>query len=564
MYHFAMRTHCRLILLIVIAVVFFTVPESGVAQIRFEDATKESGIHFRHYSPLGPKVYTHLVMGSGLAWLDYDCDGWPDLYLCQGREWPEKPNFKEHSNQLYRNQHDGTFAEVTAAAGLMNFDYSMGTAVGDYNNDGFADLFVSSFGKNRLYENNGDGTFTEVAEMLGLDDDRYGASCTWADIDNDGNLDLFVVNYLKIDPKNYKLCTDTYGNTRYPIACHPSYINPEYDILYRNTGDGAFQNVTKQAGLKSFPARQGLGVVAADLDHDNDIDFYVANDTVPNQLWVNDGKGKLTENGLITGAALNRSGRSEAGMGIAVGDVDGDGRFDLFVTNFFEQTNTLYRNDDIFFTDVTAELGLAAPSKQRLAFGTNLFDADNDGWLDLFVGNGHIHTHLEKVGQNQPFEQLAQCFQNQSGKRFTEVSEKAGPYFNSKVVARGSAVADYNRDGLVDLAVTHLNGPAMLLKNQTKPHGNTLQLELVGTKSNRSGIGAVVTVMLNNQQLTRQRNGSTSYLSCDESRLTMGIGKHRQAKEVIVRWPGGNRERWDDLPADQLQQLVEGAGRSLK
>jgi len=559
-----MQTYCRWTLLIVIAVFYFTDSESVFAQIRFEDVTVESGIVFKHYSPLGPKVHTHLVMGSGLAWFDYDRDGWPDLYCCQGREWPEKPDSNKQSNQLYRNLQNGRFAEITARAGLKNFDYSMGVAAGDYNNDGFADLFISSFGKNRLYENNGDGTFTEVGGSLKLDDARYGASCTWADTDNDGFLDLFVVNYLKIDPKNYKLCTDTHGNTSYPIACHPSYIDPVYDILYRNTGAGAFQNVTQQAGLKSFPARQGLGIVAADLDKDNDIDFYVANDTVPNQLWINHGKGKFSENGLLTGAALNRSGRSEAGMGIAVGDVDGDSRFDLFVTNFFEQTNTLYRNDDIFFTDVTAEFGLAAPSKQRLAFGTNLLDADNDGWLDLFVGNGHIHPHLKQVGQNQPFEQRAQCFHNQNGKRFADVSTKSGAYFERYVVARGSAVADYNRDGLMDLAVTHLNGPATLLKNQTKPHGNSLQLELVGTKSNRSGIGAVVSVVLDNQQLTRLRNGSASYLSCDEGRLTIGIGEHQQAEKIFVRWPGGNRERWDDLQAERLYLLVEGKGTPIR
>jgi len=530
-------------------------------RLHLSDVTKSAGIAFEHYSPISPQRHLHLFMGSGLAWVDFDRDGWPDLYLCQGREWPEKPRpDPRHSNRLFHNRGDGTFEDVTFDAGLKNLTYSMGTAVGDYDNDGFPDIYVSSFGGNRFYHNNGDGTFTQRAAQLGIDDDRYGTSCTWADIDGDGDLDLYVANYLRLGRDRYPLCRATFGDVSYPAGCHPRYQRPVYDALYRNDGNGSFTDVTAKSGLKSGPPRQGLGVVAADLDRDGDIDFYVANDTVENQLWINQGNGTFRDEALLSGVAVNRFGRREASMGIAVGDVTGDGRLDLFVTSYFNETNTLYRNDGEVFTDVTDEFGLGAPSKQRLAFGASLLDIDNDGHLDLFVANGHVQTHLQKIGRNEPFKELPQFFHNRDGRRFIDVSTSAGTYFQKPVVGRGSAVADFDRDGRPDLAVLHLNGPATLLRNTTPGAGHALQLELVGTRGNRDGIGAVVTVMLGKRRLVRLRLGSSSYLSCDDGRLLIGIGSARQADRIAVRWPGGQSEVWLRVPADRLHRLIEGTG----
>ena len=534
------------------------------SQLQLSDVTKSAGIAFRHYSPLSPQRHLHLFMGSGVAWIDFDRDGWPDLYLGQGREWPEKqPADARHTNRLCRNRGDGTFDDVTLPAGLRNLRYSMGTAVGDYDNDGFPDLYVSSFGRNVFYRNNGDGTFTERAAELGIDDDHFGSSCTWADIEGDGDLDLFVVNYLQLSKDHYPLCKHTVQGVSYPAGCHPHYQKPVYDVLYRNDGNGSFSDVTARAGLKSGPARQGLGIGAADLNGDGNIDFFVANDTVYNQLWINQGGGVFVDEALLNGVAVNRFGRREASMGVAVGDVDGDGRFDLFATSYFNETNTLYRNDGPTFTDVTAEFGLRASSKQRLAFGTSLFDADNDGWLDLFVANGHVQTYLQKIGRNEPFKQLPQFFHNRDGRRFADVSMTVGAYFHKAVVGRASAVADFDRDGRPDLAVQHLGGPAALLRNTTSNAGHVLQLELVGTHGNRDGIGAVVTVTLGKRRLVRLRHGSSGYLSCDDGRLLIGIGSARRADRIDVRWPGGRKETWLRIPANRPHRLIEGTG-SLK
>lgn len=527
-------------------------------RLQFEDATAQSGIDFRHYSPLTVQRHVHLVMGSGLGWIDFDGDGWTDLYCGQGSNWPQT---SRESSRLFRNRADGTFADVTEAAGLIDPFYSMGIAAGDYDNDGFPDLYVAAFGTSRCYHNNGDGTFTEVAALLKVEHTGYGASCTWGDIDADGLLDLFAVNYLTIDPKNYPLCSRKVGDQILYFACHPQRIAPQYDAVYRNLGDGTFEDATTTAGLKREPARQGLGVAAADLDDDGDLDFYVANDTLPNQLWENEGHGVFVESGLASLTALNRDGVAGAGMGIALGDTNNDGRFDLYVTNFYGETNTFYRNEgQLLFSDVTDEMGLAAPSRLRLGFGTTFLDVDNDGWLDLFVANGHIHDRPQLFGRHEPFEQLAQLFKNQRGIRFTEVSKTAGPYFAREVVGRGCAQADYDRDGRVDLSVQHLNSSMVLLRNMTEPAGQSLRLTLVGKESNRSGIGAVLRVQTGNLRLTRLRNGSTSYLSCDEARVIVGIGVNKSAQRLVIAWPSGRREFWSNLSAGIDHCLIEGSG----
>jgi hypothetical protein len=535
----------------------------------FEDATKQSGIQFRHVSPLTPERHLHLVMGSGIGWLDFDRDGWPDLYLAQGAPFgkADREQFAargESSDRLLRNLGQGQFDDVSDRSGLVDLDYSMGITVGDFDNDGFRDIYVSNYGVNRFHRNNGDGTFDELAASLNLDDAGFGSSCTWADLDADGSLDLFVCNYLLLDANDYKLCTFLYKGKPHGITCHPRYLPATRDIVFHNEGDGLFSDITQSSGLLQSPATQGLGVVAADLDADGDIDVYVANDSVPNDLWMNRGRGRFINEALLSGTALNREGRREAGMGVAVGDVDGDGRPDLLVTNYYGETNTLYRNEgDGFFLDITDEFGLAGPSRLQLGFGISLFDFDNDGWLDLFVANGHVHDRQKMLDRDEPFAQRPQLFRNQTGQRFNDVSRSGGPYFQRTVVGRSSAVADYDRDGRLDLAIGQLNSELVLLRNVSQQVGmKSLSIELVGVRCNRDAIGAVVEISFQKRRLTRFRTAATGYLSCDDACLTIGMGKATTLADVVVRWPGGKNETFRSLQPGQRHVLIEGNGAS--
>ncbi len=531
--------------------------------VRFEDVADRVGVHFDHCSPLTEERHLHLTMGSGAAWIDYDRDGWPDLYLGQGRAWTgpgREPDDGRPIDRLFRNR-GGHFDDVTPHVRIVEAEYTMGLAVGDLDNDGFPDLYVSAFGCNSLYLNNGDGTFTDVSSATGTDYAGYGAGCTWTDIDADGCLDLYVANYLRIDPANYTLCTQAYRGRTVRLICPPRKYPWEPDVLYRNSGDGRFEDASQAAGLRAVRPLPGLGVVTGDWDDDGDLDLYVANDTTENLLWTNDGAGRFTDRGVASGAAFNRVGEAEAGMGVAAGDVDGDGRADLFVTNYYGETNTLYRNEGAgLFLDVTPELGLAAPSRTRLGFGTLFADFDHDTHLDLFIANGHLNDRLPDIGQDVPFQQQPQLMRNQAGRRFIDASVEAGPYFQRELLGRGCAAADFDRDGLTDVAVLHLNDRASLLRNVSTTHGAALALELIGTRASRDAIGARVEVELPSARVVRFRDGSTSYLSCSEGRLLIGIGENVSAQRVRVRWPGGRNESWTGVLAGQVVQLIEGRG----
>ncbi len=529
----------------------------------FEEAG-ESALAFRHVSPISPERHLHLFMGSGVGWTDFDRDGQLDLMFCQGAPVQSPlPTDAPPALRVWRCER-GQFADCSTAARLHGTTYAFGLTIADFNHDGFADVFVTGLLTAALYENNGDGSFTDRTNAAGIAPSGFGTGCCWTDFDQDGNLDLIYIRYIAIPKGKYPLCTAQFRGRAIPLSCNPRHLTGDGDGLYRSRGDGTFEDVTAKIGFTAEPVRQGLGCVALDLNDDGASEIYVANDSSPNDLWTRSKAGTLEERGLLSGVALNRYGAAEAGMGIAVGDVDGDLRPELFVTNYFNETNTLYRNEgNLLFLDVTEEVALAAPSRQRLGFGTNLADFDNDGWLDLFVANGHVHDDVPlQMHPGETFSQLSQLFFNRDGRRFDDASQAAGAFFKRPTVARGSAVADFDDDGREDLAVVRLNGPAALLRNTSQTPGHWLAIELHGTESNRDAIGASVIVRAGRKAWRRDRMASSSYLSCDAPRLHFGLGDQTAVDSIEVRWPNGNVESFPPPATGYTTTLVEGTGRS--
>ena len=537
----------------------------------FRDIAAEVGLNFHHFNGATGEYYMPEIMGAGVALFDYDNDGDLDVYLIQGTNldsrgkllFPPPPGWKP-GNRLFRNMLAETgklhFTDVTEQAGVGHVGYGMGVAVGDYDNDGFQDLYVTNFGQNVLYHNNGDGTFTDVTREAGVDDPRWSTCAAWLDYNGDGLLDLFVGNYVDFTVQGNKQC---FGPTGEPDYCTPKAYQAVPCRLFQNLGNGKFADVTESSGLASSygPA---LGVVCADFNGDGRPDIYVANDTAANRLWLNQGDGTFHEVALETGVAYSADGLPKAGMGVTAEDVENDGSEDILITNLMGEGVTLFHNNGkAEFDEVTAQYGLAQATFGFTGFGTKWFDYDNDGWLDLFIANGAV-TRLEgERGKLFPFAQKNQLFHNEGeAKRFRETSSIAGPAFEHAEVSRGAAFGDIDNDGALDIVVTNNNGPVRLLHNQLGTRRHWLQVKLEGARTNRFGVGARVGVLRQGQKtLWRWAHTDSSYLSASDVRVHFGLGEKPQLDGLVVHWPNGLKEKWDSIQPDRIIKLRQGSGR---
>ena len=526
--------------------------------IQFIDVTQEAGIHWRHVDGRSGQKYFMETLGSGAAFFDYDADNDPDLYFVNGAPLPGYHAEQIPTNCLYENNGDGTFTDVTESAGVGDIGYGHGCAVGDYNNDGTLDVYVTNYGTNRLYRNNGDGTFTDVAEEAGVAEPRWSTSCAFADYDRDGHLDLYVVNYIVFSIDKNPWCGLKEKGIR--AYCEPDNFPAQADTLFRNNGDGTFTDVTKSAGIYNTTGK-GLGVVWGDYNNDGTPDIYVANDSTENLFYRNNGDGTFAEVGFMIGVALSEDGAAENGMGTTFGDWNNDGWLDLTVTNYAQQTNTLYHNDgDGFFTDTTAMTKTGQITYPYLGWATAFIDYDNDGYGDLFVANGHLHENLSELGQEGTYGQRNLLFQNQHDGTFTEVSDSLGPGMKLADVSRGATFADYDLDGDIDIVVTNSNAPPRLLRNEGGNQNNWLQIRLIAKHGSSDAIGTRVKVMTGQLTQTREVRSGDGYLSQPELKLHFGIGAPEHVDSIEVRWRSGAQQRVEGVPVNQVITLEENDG----
>jgi hypothetical protein len=503
-------------------------PAVDECRATFTDVAPAVGLSFTHVRGATEQYQLPETMGSGLAWLDYDRDGWMDLYVVQSGPYPPKGSAAAQ-DRLFRNDR-GRFVDVTREAKLSDTAYGMGAVAADYDNDGHTDLYVTNYGENILYRNNGDGTFTNVTAAAGVAAGNWSTSAAWADIDNDGNLDLFVVRYLDNSAgKTYFCGNETTGDRNY---CHPNLYPGLSNVLFRNNGNGTFIDITRSAGVDKLG--KGLGVVVSDLDADGLVDIYVANDAFMNFLFHNRGGGKFADVSVASGAAFDVDGKAQAGMGVDAGDLSGDGRPDLVVTNFDSELNSYYRNlGDLTFEDVSSPSGFGRPSFNRLGFGLTLADFDRDGSLDAHVVNGHIEVKPRRQGVT--YAQIDSLLWNDGRGQFVE--RNCGPAFERALVGRGSAVADFDNDGDLDIAKSNSDGPLQLLRNDAAG-SNWIGFELRGSRSNRQGIGARLVLETSAGTQTREARSGNSYLSSGDPRVFFGLGAATPAR-VRIYWPSG-------------------------
>jgi hypothetical protein len=537
-------------------------PSGRPFNAQFTDVARDAGLlESVIYGNVDYKDYILEATGCGCAFLDYDNDGWMDIFLLTGTRMDGAP--PGTTNRLYKNNRDGTFSDVTDKAGLRDVGWACGVCVGDYNNDGFEDLFCTYFGQNKLYRNNGDGTFTDVGRQAGLGNDvaRWGAGCTFVDYNRDGHLDLFVSNYVQFDlkhvPKPGQNSNCTWKGV--PVECGPRGLPRGLHSLYRNNGDGTFTDVSAQAGISALHRSYGMTVLAADLDEDGWPDIYVACDSTPSLLFMNNHDGTFREEGVVRGVALSEDGQEQAGMGIGVGDYDLDGHLDLFKTHFTEDTNGLYHNDGkANFEDVTRVARIGVETRY-ICWGAGIVDLDNDGFPDIFLVSGNVYPNLERLLPQYPNKTPRMVFRNLGNGTFEELMSEAGPGVAAVHSSRGCAFGDFDNDGDLDILIVNLNEPPSLLRNDLRGASHWLKLKLVGTKSNRSAIGARVVVRYGKKTQVQEVLSQSSFYSVNDSRLHFGLGLEKSV-DISIRWPSGLHEELKGVAADQLIVIKEGAG----
>src|SRR5215470_10261160 len=535
------------------------------APVVFADITHAAGLDkFRHRMGKPEKRTILETPGSGVALLDYDNDGWLDIYLLNGSTFEAfKGKEAPPRAMLLRNNHDGTFTDVTERAGVANERWGFGVAVGDFDNDGWPDIYVSNFGKNRLYRNNHDGTFTDVAEKAGVALGTWSTGATWGDYDHDGLLDLFVPGYVKFDPANPPIA----GKGGIPpgfcqfrgidVMCGPRGLPGESDHLFHNNGDGTFTDVSVKAGVSDPRGYYGLASVFVDVDDDGWLDLLVANDSVPKYLYRNKHDGTFEDVSYLSGFALNDEGREQAAMGIAVADYNGDGKVDFHITNFSDDYNTLYRNDgQASFTDVSYAAGIANPTIPFLGWGTGFLDYDNDGWLDLFFANGHVYPGVDKQDWGTTFRQRCLLFRNRNGSKFEEVPAATGSGLATVVSARGAAFGDLFNDGRIDVVLNVMDSTPLLLKNEVRNSNHWLELKLVGgSGSPRDAIGAKVFVSAGGVRQRGDVFSGGSYASSSDQRVHFGLGANAKVDKLEIAWPDGTKEEIKIPTVDRIVSI---------
>jgi hypothetical protein len=526
------------------------------SRIRFEDITRAAGIHFVHNTGGFGQKWLPETMGPGVAFIDYDNDGWQDILIVNGMDWPGHAGHRS-TLALYHNNRDGTFTDVTAKAGLDVQMYGLGVAIGDYNNDGYDDIFVTCLGQSHLFRNNGNGTFTDVTKQAGLwGPNEFSTSAGWVDYDRDGHLDLVVANYVQWSPTNDIYCTLD-GKTK--SFCTPESYQGTSVRLWHNRGDGTFEDATAKAGLLD-PTSKSLGVAILDANQDGWPDILISNDTQPNKLYMNNGNGTFTEKGVSAGVAYSEDGIARAGMGVDAADYDRSGYPSVLVTNFANQMVSLFHNErNGLFVDEAPQSEVGHSTLLTLGFGCFFFDYDNDGWPDIYVADGHIDDAIERVQSRVRYAEPPHMFRNLGNGKFEDVTDTLGAEFASPVVARGAAYGDIYNDGALDLLVSTNDGPVHLFRNVGTTN-NSLRIKLVGTKSNRDGIGTVVRVTAGNDIQSKTLSSGSSYLSSSELILTFGLATHARADAIDLYWPSGQTDHLISIAANQIITVKEGQG----
>jgi len=549
--------HATVAALVILAAVTTSIAGGRIdsTSVKFTDVTAQAGIRFIHNSGRAGKKFLPETLGSGVAWFDADGDGWPDLLFINSKDWT--PRGRKSLPALYRNNHDGTFTNITAGSGLDIEMYGMGVAIGDYDNDGRDDVYITALEGDHLFHNEGHGKFRDVTKESGIDNASFGTSAAWLDYDRDGKLDLFVANYVQWTAKGDLWCSLDGATKSY---CTPESYKGTASKLYHNLGNGRFEDVSKKAGVAD-PTSKSLGVTVLDYNGDGWPDLFVSNDTQPNKLYRNNRDGTFTEEGMVAGVAFGEDGVSRGAMGVDAADYDRSGRPALLVGNFSNQMLGLYHNEGTgLFVDEAPKSTVGRASLLTLSFGVFFFDYDLDGYPDIFAADGHIEEEIGRVQPKVQYKEPPLLFHNLGKGQFDDVTAQMGPAFNRPVVARGAAYADYDRDGDLDIVVTTNDGPAYLFRNDGGNRNNWICMRLMGRKSNRDGIGAVVRVTSKSgKQWNMVRSGS-SYCSQSDLALTFGLGRDPDVQAIEIEWPSGTKQKLAGVAANQFLTIDESAG----